>query len=104
MKEQELESRLSGGTTMVEMVEKYPQILEVIAERWRQNRIHPNFPEDRSMQLAIIVEEVGEVAQAMNDENSANWRDELIQVAASALRAVEAFDESGESDMRGLAE
>lgn len=35
--------------------------------------------------LAILVEEVGEVARAMQDHNLDNFREEIIQVAAIAV-------------------
>jgi NTP pyrophosphatase (non-canonical NTP hydrolase) len=40
----------------------------------------------------VLVEEVGEVAAAMQDETDAELRTELIQVAAVAVAMVESID------------
>jgi NTP pyrophosphatase (non-canonical NTP hydrolase) len=42
--------------------------------------------------LRVLVEEVGEVAKAQQDETDAELRAELIQVAAVAVAMVEALD------------
>lgn len=55
-------------------------------EKWGQQ----DHDEDRWM--VILMEEVGEAARAIFDENPANYREELLQVAAVAVAAIEAFD------------
>lgn len=55
-------------------------------EKWGQQ----DHDEDRWM--VILMEEVGEVARAIFDENPDNYRKELMQVAAVAVAAIEAFD------------
>lgn len=55
-------------------------------EKWGQH----DHDEDRWM--VILMEEVGEVARAILDENPDNYRKELLQVAAVAVAAIEAFD------------
>ncbi len=42
-------------------------------------------PETREHLLSVLVEEVGEVARAVNDGKQDNYRDELVQVAAVAI-------------------
>lgn len=42
--------------------------------------------------LTILGEEVGEVTRAVVENDRANYREELIQVAATAIAAVEALD------------
>ena len=59
----------------------------IIAERLRQDRLHPEFPE--CMRMAILVEEVGEVAKALQEGNRANLIEELQQVSAVAIRWIE---------------
>lgn len=59
----------------------------IFDERQRQNRIHPQFPEE--LRIAILTEEVGEVARALLEVDPENLRDELIQVAAVAVRWLE---------------
>lgn len=39
--------------------------------------------------LAILIEEVGEVARALLVEDKSNWREELIQVAAVVIMTIE---------------
>lgn len=56
-------------------------------ERLRQNELHPNFPKE--IRLAVLVEEVGEVAKALQDGNRQNLEEELTQVAAVAQRWLE---------------
>lgn len=41
---------------------------------------------------AILGEEVGEVSRAILEKDLANYRTELVQVAAVAIAAVESFD------------
>jgi NTP pyrophosphatase (non-canonical NTP hydrolase) len=54
----------------------------IIKERLRQDILHPdNKPEDY---LPILIEEIGEVARAMQGEG--DIKEELIHVAASAVR------------------
>lgn len=41
--------------------------------------------------LRILVEEVGEVAEALNDHDDKNYPVELVQVAAVAVAALESY-------------
>lgn len=47
---------------------------------------------DMPVKLAVLTEEVGEVARAILDRDDANLRDELIQVAAVAVAMIEGLD------------
>lgn len=58
-------------------------------ERVRQDYLHPNNKKDEY--LAIIIEEVGEVARAIQIRDKANLKEEIIQVAAVAVRWLEAL-------------
>ena len=66
-------------------------VLEDVArERERQNdkwgRIPGHWPSHNGVKLAVLVEEVGEVASALYDGHGPNrLREELIQVAAVAV-------------------
>ena len=42
--------------------------------------------------LAILVEEVGEVAQALLVEDKTKWREELVQVAAVVVTTIKEYD------------
>lgn len=68
-----------------------PIVQAVFAERIRQNALHPNFPAE--IQLAVLMEEVGEVASELQalPVDRKHLISELIQVAAVALRMVEAL-------------
>lgn len=71
---------------------------DVNAERYRQEEIHPEIltvPE----RFQTLVEEIGEVATALQNRDSQNLYEELIQVAASAVRMAEQVAEE-----RGAAE
>jgi NTP pyrophosphatase (non-canonical NTP hydrolase) len=64
--------------------------LEIAQERTRQDEMHV-FP--FWLRLSVLMEEVGEVATAIQNGDDANLREELIQVAAVAVRWIEAMDE-----------
>lgn len=65
-----------------------PIVRDLFAERVRQNGLHPDFPE--SLRMAILTEEVGEVAkEILENRDKDALRDELIQVAAVCLRWIE---------------
>jgi hypothetical protein len=62
----------------------------------RAKKIHPNFPEDRFKQLAIMNEESGEVTKAVLDNHfgGGSLKDiklELIQTAAMCMRMLESM-------------
>jgi NTP pyrophosphatase (non-canonical NTP hydrolase) len=60
----------------------------IIEERQRQDKLHPaNNIKDY---LTILVEEVGEVAAALQGEGILT--EELIQVAAVCIRWIEAYE------------
>lgn len=69
-------------------------LAEVAAERGRQDELWGEQNYDPYMWLAILVEEVGEVGEALNDKAATveEYREELIQVAAVAVAAVESLD------------
>lgn len=64
----------------------------VAAERRRQDAKWGPSAERPAPTLRVLVEEVGEVAKAQQDETDAELRAELIQVAAVAVAMVEAID------------
>jgi len=59
---------------------------EIIEERKYQDERH-DFP--HHFRMAILAEEVGEVACALQDGNEKHLIDELIQVAAVCVRWIE---------------
>lgn len=67
-------------------------LLEVHAERVRQDEKWGEQNHDPALFLTILTEEVGEVARAILDKDTPGYREELIQVAAVAVSIVEAFD------------
>lgn len=79
-------------------------VADVLAERSRQDMTWGEQDHDPITWLAILSEEVGEVAQAMlrlrfgprsrRVEYEVAYRDELIQVAAVALAMLECWDRS----------
>lgn len=57
------------------------------AERLRQDARHPEWDEEKA--LAVLVEEVGEVAKALNEMDKVELIRELVQVAAVCVRWLE---------------
>jgi len=74
-------------------------IAEVIMERYRQQDKWGQQDHNAPMWYGILGEEVGEVARGFLERDPANYREELIQTAAVAVAAVEAFDR-GTTGMR----
>jgi len=67
-------------------------IMDVANERVRQDEKWGPSEARPVPRLAVLVEEVGEVADAMLSRDRNNIRTELIQVAAVALAMVEGID------------
>ena len=73
-------------------------LTEVLHERERQENIHGEPNHKPEVWLMIIGEEIGEANKAalechfQNNISITNYREELIQVAASAVAAVECLD------------
>lgn len=63
--------------------------MAISTERQRQDRLHPDDDYPDSVFLAVLVEEVGEVARAMLEGEPKQLRDELVQVAAVCIRRLE---------------
>lgn len=57
-------------------------------ERERQEKIHPE-KLDLSMRFTTLVEEVGEIATAIQNNDNENLYEELVQVAAVCVRTIE---------------
>lgn len=73
--------------------EKDPQaVLDILAERQRQDNKWGEQNHDPSMWVVILAEEVGEVAQEALHKNGLNYRAEMVQVAAVALAAIQSYD------------
>jgi NTP pyrophosphatase (non-canonical NTP hydrolase) len=68
------------------------------AERHRQIEKWGHGPMPAGRELAILVEEVGEVATAIQDGDIQNLRDELVQVAAVCVRWLEFLDVDSDED------
>jgi NTP pyrophosphatase (non-canonical NTP hydrolase) len=86
----------------IDMRKQQQLIFEHIAEeRERQDSKHP-LPHGFKYvdRLAILVEEVGEVGKAIFEDNRLELRDELIQVAAVAVRWIEQIDNEAVAEMR----
>lgn len=76
---------------------------EINKERDRQDFKHPypkGFPND--IRMEILAEEVGEVAKAKLEGDQSQLRDELIQVAATAVRWIECLDLEKKNDIEKL--
>lgn len=72
-------------------------VVDVVAERERQDTLWGIQNHAPQQWLHVLVEEVGEVAKAINDshfggEPWTEYRTEMVQVAAVALAAIESYD------------
>lgn len=65
---------------------------EVKDEMYKQDARWGEQNHQRPFWLAILMEEVGEVAKAVIEYDSAAYREELIQVAAVAISALESLE------------
>ena len=66
------------------------EIIEAIRlERIRQENLHPDWPASPSRCFLILAEEVGEVAEAINEGLPKQTRRELIESAATCFRWLE---------------
>ena len=68
---------------------------EVAGERSRQNikwGLDSIVRRNAETGLRVLVEEVGEVAKAINERHGPDCRAELVQVAAVAVAMIEALD------------
>lgn len=65
----------------------------ILEERDRQDAIFGKQPRHRNPEvyLAVLVEEVGEIAKAILEKDSENYPVELVQVAAVCLAALEDY-------------
>lgn len=74
---------------------------EIQDEVNRAKTLHENKDYTPVDWLAVLIEEIGEIGREVNDMKESgeplnpNYRTELIQVAAVAVRAVQDYDRSG---------
>lgn len=69
------------------------QVKFVISELIRAKEKHPEFPENPAEALCIISEELGELAEAINDKQSnERMREEAAHVAVTAIRFLEMLE------------
>ena len=57
----------------------------------RAKEKHPHFASNENEAMMILMEEVGEAAQALNDNNKAKAREEMLDVIAVCVRYLETF-------------
>jgi NTP pyrophosphatase (non-canonical NTP hydrolase) len=69
-------------------------INEILQERKKQDIKWGSIPRffTREYWITILVEEVGEASKAILSGHEENYRQEMIQVAAVAIAAIEDFD------------
>ena len=61
----------------------------IVKERMRQDYLHPKNKKDEY--LSILMEEVGEIATAIQRKDKDNLKDELIHTASVCVRWLEAL-------------
>ncbi|MBT2728385.1 hypothetical protein J7E63_15760 [Bacillus sp. ISL-75] len=61
----------------------------IVKERKRQDYLHPRNKKDDY--FVILLEEVGECATAIQKKDQDNLKEEIVQVAAVAMRWLEAL-------------
>lgn len=65
---------------------------EILAEREKQDQKWGEQNHHPQMWLAILMEEVGEVAKASLERDTDGYRKELVHVAAVALAALQSWE------------
>jgi len=88
------------GIWEVDMDSLMDVFAEVKAERERQESLWGQQNHEPLLWNAILGEEVGEVANAILERDPANYRTELIQVAAVAIAMVQSFDRNQTKETR----
>ena len=69
------------------------QVHLVISELIKAKAKHPEFPENPAEAFCIISEELGELAEAINDGDSVDHlREEAAHVAVTAIRFLERLE------------
>lgn len=87
MEEQEIELIKLRNREVIQG-DSWRVLLDVKSERIRQDEIHSK-ESNVYKNLAVLVEEVGEVGTAIQNDDSKNLYEELIQVAAVAVKMAE---------------
>jgi NTP pyrophosphatase (non-canonical NTP hydrolase) len=59
----------------------------IFLERYRQNILHPW--SKQTPRLAVLVEEIGEIGTALQNDDQENLKEELTQLAALCVRWLE---------------
>ena len=77
---------------------------EVVAERGRQDRRWGEQNHSPVRWLAVLAEEVGEVAEAVLGFDDRRYRAELVQAAAVCVAAIESLDRATRRPAVALAE
>lgn len=77
---------------IIDDISRMKVIIDTMKERERQHELWGEQNLEKEKWIALIVEEIGEVARACNDKDDENYREEMIQVAALAIQAVECYD------------
>jgi len=85
-----IETKTKRGNPPTRIASRNNAKARISAERERQIKLWGNGPMPLDKRLAILTEEVGEVARAICDEQGdAHLLEELVQVGAVALRWAE---------------
>ena len=83
------EEVLSRGNPPTRLAARNNAKTRIDLERHRQIKLWGDGPLPKALRLAVLTEELGEVAKAMQDETDKELLAELSQVAAVALRWME---------------
>lgn len=75
-----------------------PVLMQVLDERIKQERKWGPQNHDPLKWNAILGEEFGEVSKAILEKDMNNYREELIQVAAVAIAAIESLDRANSNN------
>ncbi len=67
----------------------------IVAERRRQEELHPGFPSFDEWRYLILAEEVGEVAKAILEHDVEEMKKEIVEVAAVCCRWWTALEDEG---------
>ncbi len=80
---------ISNCSSTEEFFEHYAFVIRETFRVTRQELMHPHVGPTDSRWIAVLMEEVGEVARAILEEDEDSLVEELVQVAAVAIRILE---------------
>jgi hypothetical protein len=81
-----------------EELQKHPVLVEIAAERTRQDQLWGIQDHEATTWLAILLKQVGQAADAGLNGRPADLRKQFVQVASVAVAAIESYDRNASKE------